>query len=381
VLTSALASSAWAGGANAAAGAVARAALDLGEEPQLVLVFGDPGLPPGEVVAQAAMAAPSAHVAGMTSDALLTLDGVRWGGCSALAFGAGVGTGVGIACHASRDLREAGRAAAAEALHGLDPEPGQAVLLLLVDPTSGDEADAIAGAYSVAGAHVPLAGGGADGDAARLFADGEHRADAVVAVAIASPRPVAVGTAHGCRVRTAPAIATRTRGRELLELDGRPAEEVYLEALGLTGRIVDDERFEALAVLHPLAQHELRGELRVRHVQGRAGHGGLACATPIPTNAAVWFTDQTRGSIVRSAAEAAETVVEALGGPPRAAVVFDCAARRRALAALLEQEAEALTGALEGAGALAGLYTRGEVGRTHGAKGDRNHAVVVVGFA
>jgi hypothetical protein len=70
-----------------------------------------------------------------------------------------------------------------------------------------------------------------------------------------------------------------------------------------------------------------------------------------------------------------------LPGTPRAGLVFDCAARRRALGASLAEEAEALVSAFGAVPALTGLYTRGEVGRTRGAKGDRNHAVVVVAFA
>jgi hypothetical protein len=376
-VTAALAASAW---AEDAGSAVAHAAAGLAAPPSLVLVFGDPRLPGERVVAQAVAAAPGSRVAGMTSKTLLTPDGVHRGGCAALALGPEIEVGVGLAPAAARDPRAAGRAAAEAALARVDPAPGHGVLLLLMDPASGDEAHAIEGAYAVAGSHLPLAGGGADGLPSRLFADGRACADAVVAVAIASPEPIGIGVAHGCRPLLAPAIATRTDGRALLELDGRPAEDVYLEGLGLTGRPLDDDGFEALAVLHPLAQAELHGGIRLRHVRGRAGEGGLACATPIPPNAAVWFTEQSRQSIVESAADAAREAVAGLPGPPRAALVFDCAARRRALGERLEDEARALTEALGGAPALGGLYTRGEVGRIQGAKGDRNHAVVVVGF-
>ena len=131
---------------------------------------------------------------------------------------------------------------------------------------------------------------------------------------------------------------------------------------------------------HPLAQPELRGDVRLRHVRGRAPEGGLACATHLPTNAAVWFAEQTEQTIVESAAEAVEQVLEGLGGPPRAALAFDCAARKRALGYKLIEEAAALVGAFGTPPPLAGLYTRGEVGRRLGAKGDLNHAVVVVGF-
>jgi hypothetical protein len=203
----------------------------------------------------------------------------------------------------------------------------------------------------------------------------------VVAVAVVSPRPVGVGVSHGCLPTADPAIATRTEGRVLLELNGRPAEEVYLEGLGCAGHDLDDAAFEAFAVLHPLGQPELRGQLRLRHVHGRAPVGGLSCATPIPPNAAVWFTEQTAGSIVESARRAVSETLDQLPGPPRAGLVFDCAARRKALGDEIGHETRALREAFGADAALAGLYTRGEVGRVRGAKGDRNHAIVVVAFA
>ena len=265
----------------------------------------------------------------------------------------------------------------------MDLRPGHAVVLLFVDPTSGDEAAVIDGAFGVAGGRIPLAGGGANGPRPRIFdGDGVPHCDAVLAVAVASPGPVGVGVAHGCRSLATPAIATRTAGRVVLELDGRPAEDVYLEGLGHGGRALCDADFEALAVLHPLAQPELRGQMRLRHVMGRAPGGGLACATAIPPNAALWFTE-TRETIVTSGADAVHQAIAALDPPaaPRAGLVFDCAARRRAMGGALPEEARALLDAYRDVEAVGGLYTRGEVGRTRGAKGDRNHAVVAVSFA
>jgi hypothetical protein len=72
------------------------------------------------------------------------------------------------------------------------------------------------------------------------------------------------------------------------------------------------------------------------------------------------------------------------GKPTRAALIFDCAGRKRALAVhgeALEREAGTLIRSLgDTPPPLAGLYTHGEIGRVRGAKGDRNHAVVVVAF-
>ncbi len=379
-----LAGAAWAAGPDAPARAVEEAVAALeGGRPGLVLAFPDAVLPADQAAEAVAAAAGGAPVAGMTSDGLLTADGLREAGCWALALGEAYTAQVGLAEGASVDLRDAGARAAARALDGLDLMPGHSVVLVLVDPASGDEGAAVDGAYEVVGPHVPLAGGGANGRPQALLAGPVAAADAVVAVAIASPVPVRVGIAHGCRPRAFPAIVTRTDGRAVRELDGRPAEDVYLRGLGYAATPtppLNDDAFERLAVLHPLAQPELRGELRLRHVHGRAPGGGLACATRLPPNAAVWFCEQSAQSIVDSGRTAARDAVVRLPGPPRAAVVFDCAARKRALGPRLGEEARAVAGALA-APAAGGLYTRGEVGRVRGAKGDLNHAVVVVAFA
>ena len=375
-----LASSAWADGPTAAAEAIAAATSGLAAAtPSLLLLFPDVRSSVAEAVLEARRAAPGCRVAGMSSQGVLSTEGSHMSGCAVTAFGPEVEVGVGSASAASEDPREAGRAAAAMAIDGLSLEPGHAVLLLFIDPMSGDEAAAIDGAYSVVGGRVPLAGGGANGADPMLIADDFVGEDAVVAVAISSPAPIAVGVAHGCRPVSEPAIATRTEGRALRELNGRPAEEVYLEGLGRSTPLEDGD-FESFAVLHPLGQPELRGQLRLRHVLGRAEGGGLKCAAPIPANAAVWFTEQTRETIVASAVRAVHETLALLPAPPRAGLIFDCAARRRALGDGVAEEGRALSSAFGDVMSLSGLYTRGEVGRVRGAKGDRNHAIVVVAF-
>jgi hypothetical protein len=179
---------------------------------------------------------------------------------------------------------------------------------------------------------------------------------------------------------------TRSEGPNVIQLDGRPAEAVYLEKLGVGGVDLDDGEFETLAMVHPLAEPDLSGGVRPRYVRGRSGDGALACATRIERNAAVAVCDQTPEAIVESARAAVEDAVSELDGPAEAALVFDCAARsawfRGPLAEeLAQRELESLAAAFgEQAPSLAGVYTRGEIGRARGAKGDRNHSVVVTAF-
>jgi hypothetical protein len=140
-------------------------------------------------------------------------------------------------------------------------------------------------------------------------------------------------------------------------------------------------------MVHPLAEPELSGTVRPRYVRGRAPGGALVCATTIERNAAVAVCDQTADTIVESAREAVEDALSQLAGPAEAAVVFDCAARSAwfcgsVATALAERELEALGATFgEPAPTLAGVYTRGEIGRARGAKGDRNHSVVVTAFS
>ena len=374
-----LAAAASGRGEDAPERTVAEAIAGLGGEAALVLAF--PSEIDGPRAAQAAAAAAGrVPLAGMTGSGSIGRDGAIEHGCSALAFAAGTPFGLGIARGAGRNLRGAARRATSEAIRAVSPGLELTVLLFL-DTRSGDQAEAVAGAYAAAGPSVPLVGGGAGGDEPAQILGRSAHSDAVVAVAIGGERHAGVGQAHGCRFHGAPSIATRTDGRFLYELDGRPAAEVYLERHGLAGADLGREEFAALAVTHPLAQPELNGSSRLRHVLGRAPEGGLECATHIPANAAIDFTQQSPEDIVDSSGRAVRNALERAGSPARAALIFDCAGRKRAVADSLKHEVSGITAAFGGEPPpLAGLFSHGEVFRLRGAKGDRNHAIVVAAF-
>ena len=375
-----VAGSSAAAGEGACASAVEAAIATLGHEPGLVLVFPAGELDPAAAALEAQTAAGGARVAGMTGTGAIGADGPIGTGCSAIAFSSSLLAGIGVA--AGSDPRAAGSDAASQALASLGDAP-HAILLLFVDSETGDQAEVVAGAYTVAGGTIPLAGGAAGGPRRARFADGRALADGVVAVALGSTTSIGVGISHGCIPRGAPSIVTRSDGRTVLQLDGRPAQDVYFEKLGVEGVDIDDEEFEVLAMVHPLAEPELSGLLRPRYLRARTPGGGLVCATRIEQNAAVEICDQTSGSIVESARAAAEDAVAHLQGPAAAALIFDCAGRSAWLdGALAAHELEALrTGLGEPMPCVAGVYTRGEIGRTRGAKGDRNHSVVVAAFS
>jgi hypothetical protein len=375
----AFAASASAASARACAEAVERAIAALEDEPGLVLVFSAGAEDPDVVAAEAQKAAAGASSAGMTGTAAIAADGVVEAGCSAIAFSTALPAGVGTSD--AGDSRTAGCEATAKAIAAIEDAP-YGIVLLFVDSEAGDQAEIIAGAYAVAGRTIPLAGGAAGGAPRARFADGRALSAGVVSVAIGSSTPIGVGIAHGCVPRGAPSIATRSQGPKLIQLDGRPAQDVYFEKLGVDGADIDDGEFAVLTMIHPLAEPELSGAVRPRYIRARDSDGALVCATDIEQNAAIMICDQTAETIVESARAAVDDAVSQLERPAEAVLVFDCAGRSAWFGReLAEREVEAVVAALGGpAPRLAGAYTRGEIGRVRGAKGDRNHSVVVAAF-
>src|SRR5262245_27783092 len=362
-------------------GAVAQAVEALGGEPGLVLIFPTGVVDPAEAAEQAQAAAGDAHVAGMTGTGAITADGAIATGCSAIAFGPSLAVGVGVGT--AEGPRARGRKAAEEALAFVDVDGGHPVLLLFVDSDAGDQAEIVAGAYEIAGGRIPLAGGAAGGAVRAQIANGRAYSASVVAVAIVAGGPVGVGITHGCVPRGRPSIVTRSAGPTVLELDGRPAETVYLEKLGLAGVQLSEAEFESLAMTHPLGEPELHGDVVPRYVRARSPDGGLVCATTIERNAAVDVCDQTAEAIVKSAQTAVADALRGLPNPAEAALIFDCAARTPQFADRpAEPEIESLISAFgKRPPSLAGVYTRGEIGRARGAKGDRNYGLIVVAFS
>jgi hypothetical protein len=375
-------------GPDAVRDAIGEALAALGRPASFVLAFPSATVGAEAAVEQATAAAADVPWAGISSDGVIASGRVVPSGCAALAFDGDVTVGFGLGESASHDPRGAARRATEAAFAGVDQEAGQPLLLLLYDANAGLHAEIVAGAYEVVGPRVRLAGGGANapvGGSSRhepaQFAFSRACRDSVVAIALVTPAAVGIGIGHGCELGALPALVTRSDGRRILALDGRPAEEAYLEAIGHSGRRLSDAAFERLAVLHPLAQLELGGRVRPRHVRGRSPVGGLLCASAIPENAAVAFGEQTPGGVCASAHAAVRDALAPLPGPPRAALVFDCAARRSVLGIDPQAEVDVLTSGLGADAPLVGLYTRGEVARTRGASGDLNHAIVVVAFA
>jgi hypothetical protein len=265
------------------------------------------------------------------------------------------------------------------------------LLLLLADGLIGEQHELVRGAYSVAGATVPLAGGCAaddfhwentfqflgDADGVRVLSD------AVVAAAIGSDAPIGVGVAHGWRKIGEPMVATKSAGGRVDELDGEPALDVFAKRVGLDRSLAEDaQAFMQFALKRPLGLSRRSGEdIRVIH-GGNVESGSLQCIADVPQGALLWMMESDRDGLLHTVDEAfAEATAPLDGAAPVGLLAFDCGARYLFLGA--DGVADEVGRLANAAGDIpfAGFYTMGEIARARGAQGMHHLTLVLVAFS
>jgi hypothetical protein len=300
--------------------------------------------------------------------------------------GSGFEVTTAVATDASANLRGAGASAASciGAANGHDHR----VLLMLTDGLAGDQQEIVRGAYGVAGAAIPLVGGCAGDDLRmesthQLYGDRAFT-DAVVAASLSSDAPFGIGVCHGWRRVGDPMLVTDSEGTRVLEIDGRPALDAYLDKLGAPEAArTDHAAFTEFAQTHPLGLIARRGEEHVRFI-GDADFEARALVgiAQVPQGARVWFMEGDDDSVLDATDAACRDALGGLGGrDPIGLLAFDCIARRGILGdegikAEIDRVAESAHGA-----PVAGFYTYGEIARTRGVAGFHNQTLVVLAVA
>ena len=282
----------------------------------------------------------------------------------------------------AQDARGAG-ARAAGCLTDVADAPHR-VLLLLTDGLAGDQQEIVRGAYSIAGAGVPLVGGCA-GDDLRMvrthqFWGGEVLQDSVVAAAIGSDGPLGIGVRHGWRAVGDGMLVTSSGDNRVLTLDDQPALDVYCEILGVPEEArTDPDAFTRFALTHPLGMSRRASEEHVRFIAGADfAERSLLTLAAVPQGGLVWLMQGDHDSVLAATDAACLDALASLDGTPRGMMVFDCIARRGVLGDEgIAREVERVAAHAAGA-PVAGFYTYGEIARTQGVSGFHNQTLVVL---
>jgi small ligand-binding sensory domain FIST len=231
-------------------------------------------------------------------------------------------------------LRGRGEEVASEIAAALRPALAQTNLLCLFADTYNMDAEKLLPALSreLPGAIVTGGGASEDGTVGEtfVFCGDAVSNNAVSGMLIAGDFDLAIASSLACAPIGPPHRVTAVRDNVILELDGRPAYEIFAEAAGpLAADLRRALAFVFLAVpMDPSAVKIERGKFLVRNIVGTSQeHGALAVAHHPKV-------DDTVGLVLRDAVRARNNLKETLeelaarlAAPPVFGLYFDCVSR------------------------------------------------------
>jgi hypothetical protein len=296
------------------------------------------------------------------------------------------GEGFSVATEAATGASEGLRDASAEVaacITRIDDKPHR-VLLILSDGLAGDQQEVVRGAYSVAGASVPLVGGCAGDDlkmkSTMQLHDRSVLRNSVVAAAIGSDAPMGIGVRHGWRKVGEPMLVTSSSSNRVYTLDDQPALDAYLTRLDAPDAARSDPAaFTQFALTHPFGLTRRSGE-EVRFIaEANFSDRSIGCIAEVPQGGLTWVMEGDDASVLAATEAACSDALAAIAGrDPIGLLAFDCIARRGVLGGEGIEREVAEIGRLARGAPVAGFYTYGEFARTRGLSGFHNQTLVVL---
>ena len=247
------------------------------------------------------------------------------------------------------------------------------VAILLLDAMSGrgEEATLLAATLLDEGAPVRLVGGAAGDDLAMkntwVGVGGEAREDAAVVAFLHGTAPFGIGVQHGHRAESEPIKVTRADSNVVIELEGRPAWDVWRERTRPMAEAanIDIDALEGNDLARFFFTHSASlasgSEIKVRAPLGKGDDGSLSFACGVPEGSVIRVTGSSVERQLDSARAAAESAKAQLGEHECAgALVFDCICRKLILGDRFSHAVDAISNTLGGA-PVAGFETYGEI--------------------
>lgn len=258
--------------------------------------------------------------------------------------------------------------------------------LVLLDPFAGNGEEAALIIATLIG-DAPLVGGAAGDDLkmtkTTVGTGTQAASDAIVIASLFSKTPLAVGVCHGHAPFSKPLEVTKADGGVVLEIDGKPAWDVWLEKSGPRARELglDPEGNPGAYLLRFEAGLQIGSEYKVRAPLAPKPGGGIAFATAMPEGTVFTIMESSPQAQIDSAVSAARAARSNLKDAQIAgALVFDCICRKLILGDQYKDALSQISSTLGGA-PIAGFETYGEIAMNSGdMSGFHNTTTVVLAF-
>ncbi|MEI7719815.1 MAG: FIST N-terminal domain-containing protein [bacterium] len=201
------------------------------------------------------------------------------------------------------------------------------------DALAGNGTELVRGILDVFGSDFKIAGGAAGDDmnfkkTYQYFND-EVLTDAVVGFGLSGDIEVVVGASHGWQPIGGSRVVTKAEGTKLIELDGKPAFQIYQDYFG--EKASDFKKALSLeAVTYPMGM-KVKGvdELMVRVPLAVADDGSIVCGAEVVEGSEVYIMIGTIASAMEAAKETTQGLVDRMSDTdPRVVFVSDCVARK-----------------------------------------------------
>ncbi len=203
------------------------------------------------------------------------------------------------------------------------------------------------------------------------------------AILLEADERATVTIAHGWTELAGPFVASRCRDTTVLELDWRPAIDVYRETVArATGRPIDELQFPSVCKLFPLGLLRRRDPSVIRDPVVVTEDGGLMTLGEVQPQALVAILEAVPPALLDAAEGAARAVAvgaRSEAAPPRA-LAFDCVTRVDSLGARYPEELQRIAAGLGPGSRWYGALSLGELA----SRADRlvdwyNKSLVIVG--
>jgi hypothetical protein len=270
---------------------------------------------------------------GVVGNDSLSEDGMILG---AMGFG---GEALQVASAAVREVQtdsvEKGRGLARKLKDDLGREPG--VVLVFYDPLAGlDVESMIAGMRTVL--TCPIAGAGAGQpwgtplETAQFF-DTEVFNHGALALALAGPFTTEIGLCHGTEASGIGSVVTKAHGNQILEIDGRPAVDIWREVTGADETALLHQSHFAIWAVGVERTAVVDGRTATdRVIRGAFGFdhktGAMLLQAAIPEGTKIMLHHRTIEKVLNGTKAMAQEMKSRLAGRrPWAVLGFECAAR------------------------------------------------------
>ncbi len=265
-------------------------------------------------------------------------------------------------------LRGRAPGVAADVATAIRPKLGQSNLLILFADTYNFEAESTLEALAIELPGVKIAGGGASEDGSIgetfVFCGDTVSSDAVSGMLLAGDFELTLANSIACGLIGTAHRVTAARDNILIELDGRPAYEVFAEAAGpLAAELRRALAYVFVAIpVYENAQTIERGQFVVRNIVGASQeHGVIAVAFQPKVGDTVGFVLRDAERSRQDLKATLDELNDRLDAPPAFGLYFDCVSRGAGLYNIPGHDSAYIRRSL-GPIPIAGFFTGFEIG-------------------